>query len=618
MAGLGPTLGQHPTDSGMKSTDAQNQVLELQFRLIELQETLHGQKIGLGEIKTLFERIMSQLDNYSPENQIIHLERMIKLLEKRISHHSETVSKMQESTGISQNSSANAPGFRANSAPLPGSLPSAAFGENDHEGAGSVGSAPSDSQESLHNSRQNVNYAGFSNQNQQYRCQYVARKRRSAGSALRHRDACDGGDDGETLERQNLLNDRRKRKLSSEESESIGDGGDQSQATTRGIHPQRLRLLQQFVHFSVHLLHDHFQQAANGLSRAKDPHSTRRSYSAPSKEDLISRYNHHNATLEPRKQTEVAGDFIFRNAYITREKLLIAGRKEDPLAASQEAVESIGASRVTYTTMSLRKCATLDTEYKPFLSFCLELCSDYRKLKRQGETPRITTEIITEKWKESAQFNPKISINTMASYGIFTIGKIYAELDNDSGGDDDPGNSAGGDEGGGAAAGGDPSSSGGRGCGAAGDPPAGGDCRASGGGGTPAGGGSRAAGGVGTPEPGAPTAATLSATASATVSGGGGGGANAAMEGGRTAAAASGVHCGDGGREGGGATAGGDPPAGGGCGAAGGGGTPAGAAGGVGTPGGGGCGAAAGGGGSPAGGGGGAAASGDPPTAAGC
>ena len=495
MAGLGPQGSlQHRT--GTESTDVQDMIFDLQYRLIELEQTLDAQKIGLGSIKHTYERIMSQLDNYSPEKQIVHLEKMIELLEKRISHHSETVSKMQESTGISQNSSASAPGFRANSAPLPGSLPSAAFGENDHEGAGSVGSAPSDSQESLHNSRQNVNYAGFSNQNQQYRCQihdpcqYVTRKRRSAGSALRHRDACDGGDggdSGETLERQNF---RRKRKLSSEESESIGDGGDQSQATTRGIHPQRLRLLQQFVRFSVNLLHDHFQQAANGLSRAKDPHSTRRSYSAPSKEDLISRYNHHNATLEPRKQTEVAGDFIFRNAYITREKLLIAGRKEDALAASQEAVESIGASRVTYTTMSLRKCATLDTEYKPFLSFCLDFCSYYRNLKRQaGEKPRITTEIITEKWKESAQFNPKISINTMASYGIFTIGKIYAELDNDSGGDDDPGNSAGGDEGGGAAAGGedsggdegggaaaggDPSSGGGRCCRAAGDPPAGG------------------------------------------------------------------------------------------------------------------------------------------------
>ena len=429
MAGLGPQGSlQHRT--GTESTDVQDRIFDLQYRLIELEQTLDAQKIGLGSIKHTYERIMSQLDNYSPEKQIVHLEKMIELLEKRISHHSETVSKMQESTGISQNSSASAPGFRANSAPLPGSLPSAAFGENDHEGACSVGSAPSDSQESLHNSRQNVNsaaiYAGFSNQNQQYRCQihdqyqYVTRKRRSAGSALRHRDACDGGDggdSGETLERQNF---RRKRKLSSEESESIGDGGDQSQATTRGIHPQRLRLLQQFVHFSVHLLHDHFQQAANGLSRAKDPHSTRRSYSAPSKEDLISRYNHHNATLEPRKQTEVAGDFIFRNAYITREKLLIAGRKEDALAASQEAVESIGASRVTYTTMSLRKCATLATEYKPFLSFCLEFCSSYRKSKRQaGETPRITTEIITEKWKESAQFNPKISINSMTSYEIF-------------------------------------------------------------------------------------------------------------------------------------------------------------------------------------------------------
>ena len=97
-------------------------------------------------------------------------------------------------------------------------------------------------------------------------------------------------------------------------------------------------------------------------------------------------------------QTVDAEDFIFRLGYITRETLLIAGRKEDALAASQEAVESIGASRVTYTTMSLLKCATLATEYKPFLSFCLEFCSYYRNLKRQaGETPRITTEIITEK-----------------------------------------------------------------------------------------------------------------------------------------------------------------------------------------------------------------------------
>ena len=42
MAGLGPQGSlQHPTESATESTDAQDKVLELQFRLIELQDTLH-------------------------------------------------------------------------------------------------------------------------------------------------------------------------------------------------------------------------------------------------------------------------------------------------------------------------------------------------------------------------------------------------------------------------------------------------------------------------------------------------------------------------------------------------------------------------------------------------
>ena len=42
MAGLGPQGSlEHPTESGIESTDAQDKVLELQFRLIELQDTLH-------------------------------------------------------------------------------------------------------------------------------------------------------------------------------------------------------------------------------------------------------------------------------------------------------------------------------------------------------------------------------------------------------------------------------------------------------------------------------------------------------------------------------------------------------------------------------------------------
>ena len=83
MAGLGPQGSlQHRT--GTESTDVQDRIFDLQYRLIELQQTLHEQKIGLGDIKFVYERIMSQLDNYSPENQIIHLKRMIKLLEKRI------------------------------------------------------------------------------------------------------------------------------------------------------------------------------------------------------------------------------------------------------------------------------------------------------------------------------------------------------------------------------------------------------------------------------------------------------------------------------------------------------------------------------------------------------
>ena len=87
MAGLRPQGSlQHRT--GTESTDVQDRIFDLQYRLIELEQTLDAQKIGLGSIKHTYERIMSQLDNYSPEKQIVHLEKMIELLEKRISHHS--------------------------------------------------------------------------------------------------------------------------------------------------------------------------------------------------------------------------------------------------------------------------------------------------------------------------------------------------------------------------------------------------------------------------------------------------------------------------------------------------------------------------------------------------
>ena len=65
MAGLGPQGSlQHPTESDIESTDAQDKVLELQFRLIELQDTLDEQKIGIGDIKQTYDLIMSQLGNY--------------------------------------------------------------------------------------------------------------------------------------------------------------------------------------------------------------------------------------------------------------------------------------------------------------------------------------------------------------------------------------------------------------------------------------------------------------------------------------------------------------------------------------------------------------------------
>ena len=64
MAGLGPQGSlQHRT--GTESTDVQDRIFDLQYRLIELEQTLDAQKIGIGDIKIANERIMSQLDNYS-------------------------------------------------------------------------------------------------------------------------------------------------------------------------------------------------------------------------------------------------------------------------------------------------------------------------------------------------------------------------------------------------------------------------------------------------------------------------------------------------------------------------------------------------------------------------
>jgi hypothetical protein len=98
----------------------------------------------------------------------------------------------------------------------------------------------------------------------------------------------------------------------------------------------------------------------------------------------------HNATLAADMQTVNADNFIFRLGYITRETLLTAGQSGDALAASQAAVDSIGASRVFYSTMSLLKCEHLDTEYKPFLLWCLDFCASQRKSNRQtGDLNRL-------------------------------------------------------------------------------------------------------------------------------------------------------------------------------------------------------------------------------------
>jgi hypothetical protein len=216
MAGLGPQGSlQHPTESGTESTDAHDKISELQFRLIDLQQRLDEQNIGLGSIKLTYERIMSQLDNYSLEKQIIHLERLILLFERRISYYSETVSKMLESTAARMRrvSERTVPLFR-------GVFPPPPSVRTIMKVPGLSGQHRLIPRNTCIIPGQKVNFAKISNQIQHK----ISQKR---GSALRPRD---GGDGGETRERQNFPNDRRKRKPSSEESEPVED---HSQVSTR-------------------------------------------------------------------------------------------------------------------------------------------------------------------------------------------------------------------------------------------------------------------------------------------------------------------------------------------------------------------------------------------------